>query len=98
MSPKLVTLKEVIAGKDMDECERVDAGRGVESGESGDPECGIGRDGAGGELSPGEAAGAAVSGGRGEGTAAPERGGGVESCAAHRWTRARVKAPAGGVQ
>jgi hypothetical protein len=55
MSPKLMTSKGVIAGKDMDECERVDTGGGVEPREGGDPECEIGRDGVGRELSPGEA-------------------------------------------
>ena len=52
MSPKLVTLKEVIAGKDMDECARVEPGGGVEPRQGGDLECGIGRAGAGRELSP----------------------------------------------
>ena len=42
--------------------------------------------------------GAAVSGGRGEGTEAPERGGRVESCAADGRTRAGVGARAGEVQ
>ena len=51
----------------------------------------IGRDVAGRELSPGEASGAAVSGGRGQGIEAPERGSRVESCAA-RGRRERVLA------
>ena len=82
----------------MDECARVDTGRGVEPGEGGDPEFEIGGDVAGRELSPGEASGAAVSGGRGEGTEAPERGSRVESCAAHGRTGAGVGARAGEVQ
>jgi hypothetical protein len=38
MSPKLVTSTEVIAGKDMDECARVDTSGGVEPREGGDTE------------------------------------------------------------
>ena len=83
MSPKLMTSKGSLFGKDIDECERVGAGGGVEPREGGDTEFGIGGDVAGRELSPGEASGAAVSGGRGEGTEAPERGSGVQSCATH---------------
>src|SRR5712692_1765297 len=98
MSPKLVTSKGVIAGKDMDECARVETGGGVEPREGGDTEFGIGRDVAGRELSPGEASGAAVSGGRGEGTEAPERRERVESCATPGRTRARVGARPGEVQ
>src|SRR3970040_1438036 len=64
MSPKLVTLKGVITGKDMDERARVDTGGGVEPRQGGDPQCGVGRDVAGRELSPGEAVGASISGGR----------------------------------
>src|SRR6266545_1096357 len=82
MSPKLMTSKGVIAGKDMDECERVDTGGGVEPREGGDPACAISGDVAGRELSPGEASGAALSSGRREGTEASERGARVESCAA----------------
>src|SRR5947209_17474653 len=82
----------------MDECERVDTGRDIEPREGGDAECGIGRDVAGRELSPGEAPGAAVSGGRGQGTEAPERGSGVQSCAAPGGTGACVGARAGEVQ
>src|SRR3972149_9934577 len=60
MSPKLVTSKGVITGKDMDERARVDTGGGVEPREGGEPQCGIGRDVAGRELSPGEAVGASI--------------------------------------
>src|ERR1700676_2477290 len=98
MSPKLMTSKGVIVGKDMDECDRVDTGGGVEPREGGHPEFGFGGDLAGRELSPGEAAGAAVSGGRGERTEAPERGWRVESCAAPGRTRTCVGARAGEVQ
>ena len=76
MSPKLVTSKGGTAGKDMDERARVDTGGSVEPSEGGDIESGIGRAAAGGELSAGEAAGAAISGGRDEGPDAPGRGGG----------------------
>jgi hypothetical protein len=58
----------------MDECERADTGGSIEPREGGDAEFGIGRDVAGRELSPGDASGAAVSGGRSEGTEALERG------------------------
>ena len=44
MSPTLVTSKGGTAEKDMDERARVDTGRSVEPGESGDVEPGIGRD------------------------------------------------------
>ena len=98
MSPKLVTLKEVIAGKDMDECARVESGRGVEPREGGDIEFGIGRDDAGRELSPGKASGAAISDGRGERPDTSARGWGVESCAAHGRTGAGVGARAREVQ
>ena len=98
MSPKLMTSKGVIAGKDMDECERVDTGGGVEPREGGDTESGFGSEIDGRELSPGEASGTAVEGGRGEGTEAPERGWRVESCAAHNGARAGVGARAGEVQ
>src|SRR5437762_14279235 len=82
-------------GKDGDECERIDAGGGVESRKGGDIEFGFGGDAVGGELSPGEAFGAAVSGGRGERTEAPGRGWRVESCAAHGRAGAGVGARAG---
>src|SRR5215210_1714134 len=98
MSPKLMTSKGVIAGKDMDECERVDTGGGVEPREGGDPECAIGGDVTGRELSPSEASGAAISSGRSEGTEASKRGTRVESCAADGRTGACVGARAGEVQ
>src|SRR5512147_3014496 len=98
MSPKLVTSKGVIAGKDMDECARVEAGGGIEPREGGDVESGVGGDVAGRELSPGEASGAAISSGRSEGTEASERGWRVESCAAHGRASAGVGARAGEVQ
>src|SRR5215210_5776259 len=98
MSPKLMTSKGVIAGKDMDECERVDTGGGVEPREGGDPECAIGGDVTGRELSPSEASGAALSSGRSEGTEASKRGTRVESCAADGRTGACVGARAGEVQ
>src|SRR5947208_12856692 len=82
----------------MDECERGVTGRGVEPRESGDIEFEIGRDVAGRELSPSEASGAAVSGGWGEGTEAPERGARVESCAAGGRPGACVGARAGEVR
>lgn len=82
----------------MDECARVVTGRGVEPGEGGDLEFAIGRDVAGRELSPSEASGAAVSGGRGQGIEAPQRGSRVESCAAPGRTGACVGARAGEVQ
>src|SRR5882672_2705056 len=98
MSPKLMTSKGVIAGKDMDECARVVTGRGVEPREGGDPEFEIGRDVAGGQLSAGEAFGAALSSGRGEGPEAPERRSAVESCAADGRTGAGAGARAAQVQ
>src|SRR5229473_282962 len=98
MSPKLMTSKGSSFGKDIDECKRVDTGGGVEPREGGDTEFGIGGDVAERELSPGEAFGAAVSGGRGEGIEAPERGARVESCAAPGRTGAGVGARAGEVQ
>jgi hypothetical protein len=88
----------VIAGKDMDECEGVDTGGGVEPREGGDPKCAIGGDVAGRELPPGEASGAALSIGRREGPEASERGARVESCAADGRTRACIGARAGEVQ
>src|ERR1700758_5629977 len=87
-----------LIGKDGDECEGIDAGGGVEPRKGGDTEFGFGGDVVGRELSPGEASGAAVSGGRGERTEAPRRGWRVESCAAHGRARAGVGARAGKVQ
>src|SRR4029450_6941191 len=98
MSPKLMTSKGVVAGKDMDECERVEPGRGLEPGEGGDAESGIGGDPDGRELSPGEASGAAVFGGRGEGPEASERGRRIESRAADEGARAGGGARAREVQ
>src|SRR6266566_99280 len=85
-------------GKDGDECEGIDTGGGVEPREGGHTEFGFGGDIVGRELSPGEASGASVSGGRGERTEAPRRGGRVESCAAHGRARAGGGARAGEVQ
>src|SRR5215211_4962366 len=98
MSPKLVASKGGTAGKDMDECARVETRGGVEPREGGDTEFGIGCDVAGCELSPGETSGATVSSGRGEGTEASERRERVESCAADGRTRACVGTRPGEVQ
>src|SRR5215204_7283546 len=95
---KLRTSKEVAGGEDRDEWARVDARRGAEPGSGGDIESPIGGHVVGGELSPGEAPGTAVSGGRREGIEASERGGCIESCAAHGRARARVGAGAREVQ
>src|SRR3970040_2212788 len=98
MSPKLMTSKGVITGKDMDERKGVDAGGGVEPCQGRDAESAFGRDVVGRELSSGEAAGAAVSGGRSQGTEAPECGARVESRAADVRARAGIGAGAGEVQ
>src|ERR671915_408007 len=98
MSPRLMTSKGVITGKDMDERKRVDAGGGVEPRQGRHAECAFGRDGVGRELPPREAAGAAVSGGRRQGTEAPECGTCVESRAAEGGARAGLGAGAGEVQ
>src|SRR6266851_8453571 len=95
---KLMTSKEVAVGEDRDERAGVDASRGAEPREGGDAESEIGGDVVGGELSPGEASGAAVSSGRGEGTEAPKRRWRVESCAAHSRAGAGVGAGAGEVR
>src|SRR5438552_137605 len=79
-------------GKDRDECEGTDTSRGAGPGEGGRVDCEIGGGVAARQLPPGEAIGAAVSGGRGEGTEAPERGTPVESCAAHGRPGARAAA------
>src|SRR3972149_8116064 len=98
MSPKLMTSQEVITGKDMDERKRADAGGGVEPRQGRDATSRFGGNVVGRELSPGEAAGAALSGGRREGADAPQRRGRLESCAAHGRTRAGVGARAGEVR
>src|SRR5438552_10546225 len=85
-------------GKDRDECEGTDTGRGTGAGEGGRVECEIGGGVAARRLPPGEAIDATVSGGRGQGTEAPERGTPVESCAAHGRTGAGVGVGAGEVQ
>ena len=58
-----MTSKEVTVGEDRDERAGVDASRGAESREGGDAESEIGGDVVGGELSPGEASGAAIANG-----------------------------------
>src|SRR6266545_820301 len=95
---KLMASKGVTVGEDRNERAGTDTGGGVEPREGGDAESGFSSDIDGRELSPGEASGTAVSGGRGEGTEAPERGWGVESCAAPGGARAGVGARAGEVQ
>src|SRR5215203_2213948 len=95
---KLMTSKGVTGGEDRHERAGADAGRGVEPREGGDAESDLGGDVDGGELSPGEASGAAVSSGRGHGTDASERGGRVESCAAYGRARAGIGARAGEIQ
>src|SRR4249919_2811348 len=95
---KLMTSKEVTVGEDRNERAGADASRGVEPREGGDPEFEFGGDVVGRELSAGEASGAAASGGRGEGTEAPERGWRVESCAADGRARAGVGPRAGEIQ
>src|SRR2546425_2735570 len=91
-------LRRLPIGKDRDECEGTDTGRGTGPGEGGRVEYEIGGGVAARQLPPGEAIGAAVSGGRGQGTEAPERGTPVESCAAHGRPGACVGARAGEVQ
>src|SRR5215218_10996244 len=95
---KLMTSKGVTVGEDRNERAGADAGRGVEPREGGHAESDIGGDVDGRELSPGEASGAAVSSGRGQGTEASKRGWRIESCAAHGRARAGVGARAGEVQ
>src|SRR4051812_3234589 len=70
---KLMTSKGVTGGEDGHERAGADAGGGVEPRAGGDVESAVRGDVDGRELSPGEAAETAVSGGRGEGAAAPER-------------------------
>src|SRR4051812_18230682 len=93
-----MTSKGGTAGKDMDEYARVASGGGVEPRQGRDSQFAISGDDAGGELSPGQTSAAAVSGGRGDGLAASECGGRVESCPAGRRTRAGVGARPGEVQ
>src|SRR5882762_209756 len=95
---KLMTSKEVAVGEDRNERAGANASGGVEPGEGGDTAFGFGGDVVGRELSAGEASRAAVSGGRSKGSEAPERGGRVESCAAHGRASAGVGAGAGEVQ
>src|SRR6476620_631993 len=98
MSPKLMTSKGVITGKDMDERARVDTCGGVAPRQGGDPESGIGRDVAGCELSPGEAIGASLPCGGRQRIEASKCGAAVESCARGRGARASAGAGPGEVQ
>src|ERR1700737_1161493 len=95
---KLMTSKEVTVGEDRNERAGVDASRGAEPREGGDAESEIGGDVVGGELSPSEASGAAVSRGRGEGSEASECRWRVKSCASPGRARAGISARAGEVQ
>src|SRR5258707_3716271 len=70
-------------GKDRDECEGTDTGRGAGTGEGGRVECEIGGGGAARELPPGKAVGAPLSSAGRQGIAARECGTAVESRAPH---------------
>src|SRR3990167_7937580 len=82
-------------GKDGDECEGIDAGRGASTGEGGRIECEIGGGLAARGVPPSEAVGASIPCGGRERTAASQCRAAVESCAAHGGARAGVGARAG---